>query len=118
MLVSAHTASNDVNAHTAHNMRRPCVCVLDGKKRRNGTGRSGADGKNIGRYVEAVHRKMLSWYRSGRVASAQTLLLGVPISKKMKTDPSAPIGSFTPVRGEVIFCSRKDLEKKKLFIFS
>ena len=40
------------------------------------------------------------------------------ISKKSKTDPSAPIGSFTPIRGEVIFCSRKDLEKKKLFIFT
>jgi len=40
------------------------------------------------------------------------------ISKKLKNDPSAPIGSFTPVRAEVIFCSRKDLKKKKLFIFS
>jgi len=40
------------------------------------------------------------------------------ISKKSKNDPSAPIGSFTPVRGEDIFCSRKDLKKKKMFIFS
>jgi len=48
---------------------------------------------------------------------SRTSHTNAPISKKSKNDPSAPIGSFTPGR-EVIFCSRKDLKKKKMFIFS